>query len=78
MQACFFTPVHSLPLHDSPAWHHLLELVFLCGGLSPLARFGQSPGLQSILSVLSTNSPALAGKVEWSGTECVAAAIGGQ
>ncbi len=37
MRACFFTPVHSLPLHASPAWHHLLELVFLCGGLSPLA-----------------------------------------
>lgn len=44
MQACFFTPVHSLPLHASPAWHHLLELVFLCGGLSPLA-----PALVSLM-----------------------------
>lgn len=37
-RACFYsTPVHSLQLHASPAWHHLLELLSLCGGLSPLA-----------------------------------------
>lgn len=36
-EACFFTTVYSLPLHASPAWHHLLELFFLGGGVSPLA-----------------------------------------
>ena len=67
MKADFFTPVHSLRLHASPAWHHLLELVFLCGGLSPLASLWSVRC--SLVHPLSANSTALAVRVKQSDAE---------
>lgn len=71
-QACSSTPVHSPPLHASPAWHHLLELAFQCGGPSPLAP------LSVALPVSGPSSQCRAltaqrcqGRVEWSAAECV-------